>query len=55
MKKFIKIFINMALFILCMRLIIVNQSTVSKINLLKMMIGLSGLLIMLYLYNKGKK
>lgn len=42
-------------FIVCMALIIVGQKTISLGNLGLMVVGLGGLLVLLYLYNRKYK
>lgn len=42
-------------FIVCMALIIVGQKTIGLANLGMMIVGLGGLLVLLYLYNRKYK
>ncbi|MCH1624158.1 DUF6903 family protein [Ferdinandcohnia quinoae] len=46
------IIIKLILFIICIALIIIGQSTVGKPNFGIMLIGLAGLLLLLYDYNR---
>ncbi len=55
MKEKTKIMINLLLFIAFMSLIVVGQRTVGYANLALMLVGLAGLLGMLYFYNRRYK
>ncbi len=52
MNKNIAIIIKLVIFIVCLGLIIWGQKTVSYLNLGAQLVGLSGLLVLLYTYNK---
>jgi len=52
MKAKMPILIKVVLFIFCLALIIVGQKTVGKLELGLMLIGLAGLLGLLYDYNR---
>ena len=52
-RKIIKVAIAGILFVLFMGLVIVGQKTVGLPHLGLMLLGLSGLLLLLYLYNRG--
>jgi len=52
MNKWVKRIIYLLIFIASMALIIIEQKTIGKVNLLLMMLGLAGLVFLLYQYNK---
>lgn len=52
MNKNIAIIMKLVLFIICISLIIWGQKTVSYLNLGAQLVGLTGLLTLLYTYNK---
>ncbi|WP_455675224.1 DUF6903 family protein [Pradoshia sp.] len=52
MKAKLAILVKAALFIFCLALIIIGQKTVGKLELGLMLIGLAGLLGLLYDYNR---
>jgi len=52
MKENLLIVIKVLLFIFCLALIIIGQKTVGKMELGLMLIGLAGLLGLLYDYNR---
>jgi hypothetical protein len=52
MKANVLVMIKMVVFIICLALIIVGQKTAGKIELGMMLIGLAGLLALLYDYNR---
>lgn len=51
-KKWIMIFVNAALVVLCLALVIVGQRNVSVSGLGLQLLGLAGILLLLYLYNR---
>lgn len=52
MKANILVIIKMFVFIICLALIIIGQKTAGKLELGMMLIGLAGLLALLYDYNR---
>ncbi|MFC0417465.1 DUF6903 family protein [Cytobacillus solani] len=52
MKANILVIIKMIVFIICLALIIIGQKTAGKLELGMMLIGLAGLLALLYDYNR---
>ncbi|WP_187373135.1 DUF6903 family protein [Bacillus rubiinfantis] len=52
MKGKILVIIKVVVFILCLALIVIGQKTVGKLELGLMLIGLGGLLALLYDYNR---
>jgi hypothetical protein len=52
MKANVLVFIKIVVFIFCLTLIIIGQKTAGKLELGMMLIGLSGLLGLLYDYNR---
>ncbi|CAM3148624.1 DUF6903 family protein [Streptobacillus ratti] len=55
MNKYLKILLYLIMFFLFLKLIIDGQKKVSLENLGIMLIGLFGLITLLYIYNKGEK
>ncbi|WP_196762756.1 DUF6903 family protein [Streptobacillus moniliformis] len=55
MNKYLKILLYLMTFFLFLKLIIDGQKRVSLENLGVMLIGLFGLITLLYLYNKNEK
>ena len=51
-KKWIMIIINAALVALCLALVIVGQRNIAMLGLGLQLLGLGGILLLLYLYNK---
>ncbi|CAM3907190.1 DUF6903 family protein [Mesobacillus zeae] len=52
MRANVLIFVKIAVFIVCLALIIIGQKTAGKLELGMMLIGLAGLLGLLYDYNR---
>lgn len=52
MNKYVKTIACLVVFIVCIVLVVVGQKTVGIPYLLMELLGLAGLLIMLYFYNK---
>lgn len=52
MNKWVKIILYVLIFCVCLALIITGQKTVGVKNLLLQLVGLAGILAMLYGYNK---
>lgn len=55
MKKYFKLVLNVILFVIFIYFIIINQKSVGLNYLFKMLIGLFGLIILLWNYNKRNK
>ena len=55
MSKVIKNVVLLAVFIICLALIIIGQKNISVTGLVMELIGLAGLLVLLYLYNRKYK
>ena len=51
-KKWIVILINLVLFIACMALVIVGQKTIEVKGLVMQLVGLAGILALIYVYNR---
>lgn len=51
-KKWIVVLINAVLFIICMALVIVGQRRIEAMGLVMQLIGLAGILALIYLYNR---
>ncbi len=51
-KKRIVILINLVLFIACMALVIVGQKTIEVKGLVMQLVGLAGILALIYVYNR---
>ena len=51
-KKWIVLLINAALFLICMALVIVGQRRIEAAGLIMQLIGLAGILTLIYLYNR---
>lgn len=51
-KKWIVVLINAALFLICMALVIVGQRRIEAAGLIMQLIGLAGILTLIYLYNR---
>lgn len=51
-KKWIMIIVNTALVALCLALVIIGQRNVSASGLGLQLLGLAGILVLLYLYNR---
>lgn len=52
-KKWLCGLLSTAVFLFCLWLIITGQAIVGIVSLLKMIVGLVGLLVLLYFYNKS--
>lgn len=52
MKKWLKIIVCALVFCVCVALIVIGQKTVGVKNLLLQLLGLAGILVLLFLYNK---
>ena len=55
MSNVIKNIILLIIFIVCIALIVVGQKNISAMGLAMELIGLAGLLVLLYLYNRKYK
>lgn len=51
-KKWIVVLINAVIFIACMALVIVGQRRIEAAGLVMQLVGLVGILVLIYLYNK---
>lgn len=51
-KKWIVVLINVALFVICMALVIAGQRRIEATGLIMQLIGLTGILTLIYLYNR---
>ncbi|SKA06019.1 hypothetical protein SAMN02745116_02282 [Pilibacter termitis] len=51
-KKFVKTLIHTVLFVFFVSLVVINQRTVGYIHLFLQLIGVAGLLVQLFIYNK---
>ena len=51
-KKWIGILINAVLVIVCIALVIIGQRRIEAAGLVMQMIGLAGILVLLYMYNR---
>lgn len=51
-KKWIVVLINAALFVICMALVIAGQRRIEATGLIMQLIGLTGILTLIYLYNR---
>ena len=51
-KNWIVILINFVLFIACMALVIVGQKTIEVKGLVMQLVGLAGILALIYVYNR---
>ncbi|MBR6770134.1 MAG: hypothetical protein IKM28_02635 [Lachnospiraceae bacterium] len=52
MNKWIKIILNIIIFIVCIALICIGQKNIGPAGLGTMIVGLGGLLFLMYSYNK---
>lgn len=52
MNKWLEIIINLVVFVICLGLVIVGQKTVGIKYILMQLIGLAGILVLIYRYNK---
>lgn len=51
-KKWIVVLINAVIFIACMALVIVGQRRIEATGLIMQLVGLVGILVLIYLYNR---
>ncbi|MCI8785374.1 MAG: hypothetical protein HFI84_01795 [Eubacterium sp.] len=51
-KKWIVVLINTVLFIACMALVIAGQRRIEAAGLIMQMVGLVGILLLIYFYNR---
>lgn len=51
-KKWIVVLINTVLFIACMALVIAGQRRIEAVGLIMQMVGLVGILLLIYFYNR---
>lgn len=52
MQKWIIRIVSLIIFIVCIALIVAGQKTVGVPNLIKMLVGVLGILALLFVYNK---